>query len=190
MPKMHPLVRKPLRFMADLGMAGERLVFHLKAFDEGLEMVGGPEQTCQINVRGVDLPDYFDAPLPQDLTLEAVLDGSGPERGGSLEVRGGGFQLGMRRFEIQPAKVDVPEGEQTVVFLTAGSRDGEPGLRYEIVQSGENGTPAQRLSCVPPLGPEDTLATVFHGKRFADLAPADQTEVTSRLSWFFDGKAD
>lgn len=190
MPKMHSLIRKPIRFMVDMGMADERMVFHLKAFEEGLEMVKVTDQTCQINVRGVNLADYFDAPLPQSLALEAVLENAGAEENGLLDVRGGEFQLGMRKFEIQPAKVDEPVGEQTVVVLTAVSRDGESELRYEIVQSGTDGTPMQRLSGVPPLGPEDTLATVFYGKRFAALAPADQKVVTSRLSWFSDGKTD
>jgi hypothetical protein len=184
MPKMHTLIRKPIRIVTDLGQEDGSVICHLQAFDDALEIIANPDGSAQFNFRELNLADYLDGPLPQSLTLEVVTLAT-EETGTELfDVRGGEFQLGLRKFQIQPEKWDLPQLIPPHSTFVSLSSDAEPQFRYAIEESEKSGQITQRLSATPALSPEDTLAELFHGKRFSELSPAEQKKLTADLSWF------
>jgi hypothetical protein len=175
LPKLHPLIRRPISFMADIGYAGSNLACRVSAFDGKLDFEIKPDQTSLLRCKGLDLGDYFDAPLPQDLTTELALEK------GAVKLRGGTFKLGVRTFEIQ-----LQDASETNLVVAVSRVNGEE-IRCELVALGEPSRLQPRLTAKPPLSMQDTLAKVFYGKRYAELAAVEQADVTRKQAAFAAG---
>jgi hypothetical protein len=172
LPKLHPLIRRPISFIADVGYAGSNVICRVSAFDGKLDFEIKPDQTSVLRCKGLDLADYFDAPLPQDLTAELSLEN------GSVKVRGGTFKLGVRTFEIQ-----LQDASETNIVVAVSRTSGEE-IRYELVSSDQPSRIQPRLTAKPPLNPQDTLAKVFYGKLYSELTMGEQADVTRKLLSF------
>jgi hypothetical protein len=168
LPKLHPMIRRPVNFIADVGYAGSNVICRVSGFDGKLNFEIKPDQTSVLRCQGLDLADYFDAPLPQDLTTELSLEK------GSVKVRSGTFKLGVCTFVFPAQNISGTN----LVF--AVSRAAGKEIRYELVASDEPSRLQQRLTARPPLSPQDTLAMIFHGQPYAELPPAAQKDVDQK----------
>lgn len=184
LPKMHALIRKPLHLVAELGQTGGGTICRVVALDEGLEVLVNPDHSGRVLIKGVNLADYFDAPLPQNITLNAVLETAAESGPRPMKIRGGSFLLGVRRFEIRAGTWGGPESQASQGLLHAVSPGGDAEIRYDLQVIEDENRVVQRLTCDPPLGLEDAVALLFHGSRFSSLSTPDQSAVTRRLPWF------
>jgi hypothetical protein len=187
LPKLHPKIRRPIDFVADVGYAEGNVTCRVSAFEGKLDLEIKPDRTGSLHCTGLDLADYFDAPLPQKFKIEVVSTAAPGGESRPLELRGGSFKLGVRTFEIQPAKWGLPAGEVPASLLRAISREGAEEIWYELLA--DNGAEEirpfrPRLTAKPALSPQDTLARVFYGKDFADLTPAEQEDIKKKQSSF------
>lgn len=174
MPKMHERIRKPIRIVIESGYEGGELIFDLKAFDGALQLSAADGLT-RIRTEGLNLADFIDAPLPNQLQLDA--DIAEP----TFTVRAGSFLLGAKSFEIRPTTVSGKETEGTA-FL-AIHRAGDTEIRYEISEGKEQSfTPV--LTSTPAMSPEDIMALLFHDRDFAALPPPDQEKLRKHMTWF------
>ena len=174
----------PIRIATELGLANDRLIFDLSALDETVRLAVGADGSGRLHAEGANLADFIDGPLPQNLTIDAQ---AGPPDASesSLKVNGGAFQLGMKSFQIQPTPAEGPQAQAKSCVLLALSRDGDRQIRYEITVS-ETGHASFKplLTSIPPMSPEDLLATLFHETGFSALSQTDQDGVRHRISWF------
>ncbi|MCE9518571.1 MAG: hypothetical protein K8R87_03240 [Verrucomicrobia bacterium] len=184
MPKMHPSILKPIRMAGEFGVTNEKLICDIQAFDDKVRLNVGADGIGHLRAEGVNLADFIDGPLPQNLKVDAEV-GNPDATEQKIKVHSGSFQLGMRFFEIQPTSAIGPKDHTKASLLLAESRDGQKQLRYEIaVTETESESLKPVITSMPPMSPEDILATLFHQSEFSSLSPADQDGVKRRVPWF------
>lgn len=178
LPKLHPMIRRPIDFTADFGYAQSNVTCRVRAFDGKFDFEAKPDHTASLNCTGLNLADYFDAPLPQDVTLAVAVVADSQTKTYPIKLLGGSFKLGVSTFEI-------PAQDSTDIHpvLAVSRADGED-FSYELVPS-EKSPPFQlRLTAKPPLNSQDTLAKVFYGKLYAELTSDEQADIAHKLPSF------
>ncbi len=178
LPKLHPNIRRPITFIADVGCAGGNMTCRVSAFDGKLDFEMKPDHTGSLRCTGLDLADYFGATLPRKLTMEMAVVAGAEKTAYPIEVRGGTFTLGVRTFEI-PAQDAFATN---LVF--AVSREAGEAFRYELVVQEGSSRIRHRLTAQPPLSPQDTLANVFYGKNFSSLTRGEQDDIDGKRPLF------
>jgi hypothetical protein len=184
-PGLSRYVLKPFEVTAKCGQAGENPICDIDAFNHQLTSSENGEKKNRIHCQGLNLADYIDLPLPQNLTLDAEGDNKDPDAK-TLSVRGGSFQLGLRSFEIAPqtlASVNASEEMLELPMLTAVCRDGGLEVRYRLADWYE-GSSKPRLTSEPAMSPEDLMAWVYFNQKFSVLGAEDQAKMKRYLSWF------
>jgi hypothetical protein len=186
LPKLHPSILKPIRIDAYFGQKDGKPFSDIKAFDESVHFIQTADGSQQLRATGANLADFLDAPLPNQLQLDAELanpDSSEP----TLTVRGSSFVLGTKSFAIQPTTVTGPEEAPAGTGFLAICRKDDTEIRYEIpvTQSKDQQqsfTPV--LTSTPAMKAEDLMALLFHDGKFSDLPPSDQEKLRKHMSWF------
>ncbi len=178
LPKLHPAIRRPIDLMAEVGCMGSHIACRVRAFGGQLAYEMQPDHTGLLNCTELDLADYFDAPLPQKLTVKVAVAAASGQKTCPIKLQGGSFVLGVSTFVIPE------QGLSATNVLLAVSRAADAEFRYELIASDEPPHIRQRLSAQPALPPKDTVALVFFGKRSAELSAAEQREVTQKLPTF------
>lgn len=181
LPKLDPRILKPILIDALIGEKNNKPIFDIKALGDTLTLTSGADGTQRILAKTANLADFIDAPLPNQLHLEAEIDEP------TLTVRSGTFLLGTKAFEIQPTTAtETNEKPAGTVFL-ALHRGDDIEIRYEIPvieskQQQQSFTPV--LTSIPTLPPEDLIALLFHDQDFSTLPPQDQEKLRKHLTWF------
>lgn len=186
LPAMNELIRQPLDVTCDLGVEQGDPVFDLRAFGDTARLTVGADQRGRLAVAGLNLADYIDGPLPQNVSLRADVADAGHETG-FMRIEGGSFDLGQRTFELEPGTPGL-EGDplEHSILLARSPGDGVE-IRYEIPMTGEDeddGAPVPRLTSTPEMSPERLLAEVFHGADPADLTDEQQARLDGWSGWF------
>jgi len=178
LPKLHPVIRRPVDLLVDLGGEGSNVFWRAKAFADRLEFETKPDHTVSLHCKGLDMADYFDAPLPQKLTVEMDAAASEKQKTYPARIRGGSFVLGLCTFKIPAQEVSTNSSVFAIGHMA------ERTIRYQIDQSDDAPYMRQRLSTQPALSALDTLALVFYGKLCTDLSDAEQLAVSQKLPVF------
>jgi hypothetical protein len=178
LPKLHPVIRRPIDFIAELGYAQSNVTCRVRAFYGKLNFELRPDHTASLHCTDLNLADYFDAPLPQNLTVELAVVADNKSKTYSMKLLGGSFKLGVSTFEIQ-----AQDTSDTKPVLAVSRADGEE-FSYELVASEKPCRFQQQITAKPPVSPQDTLAKVFYGKSFSELTAADQADITRKLPAF------
>ena len=188
LPKLHPLVRQPIHFTVDVNGDQAKPACRLSAFDGKLVFEIHPDHTGTLHCSGLNLGDFFDAPLPQDLTLDLASATEAGGKGGPVKIGAGSFKLGVRVFQITPGTFGKGEAADPNHLVLAVSHSDDDEISYELLPQQTPGSFNGRLVSKPPLSPQDTVARVFYGKLYSELEAADQKSV-DRKTPFFSGPA-
>jgi hypothetical protein len=183
LPRLHPSIRQPIAFTADVGCTQGKVAWRLVAFDGALEAYRGQDRQGFLHCTNLDLAAYFDGPIPQQLTLSgAIVPGAG-SKSPRLDLSGGSFRLGTNHFEVLAAELEQSESGQTNQLAAVGHYGGEQ-FTYRLLVGDKPWKIQQSLESHPPISPQDTLAILFASKPYGDLAPAQRQEIDRKLSAF------
>jgi hypothetical protein len=169
LPKLHPAIRQPITFNADFQLLGKSLFGTLRAFRDQLEIVIRPDHSGSLQIKDLNLADFFSTPLPQQLTVGIEFFLSEVDQVPALHFKPGRFELGRRKFELL-TEVEPEENE----FLVAVSNE-SPTLRYSLVNSARGIHQVLRSEPERPLN--EIVAHVFLGKDWGTLDQAQREEV-------------
>ena len=186
LPRLHPAVRQPIAFTIDVGHNGRSLFWRIKALDGKFEACRLEDRSGFVRCEDLDLAAYMDAPVPQHLSMEALLTSDGTAHKDGLRLSKGSFQLGVKKFEIQPLELESSERETETNDLVAVSRSGDSVFTYHLIVPDQPWKIEQRLTATPPVTPEETLARVFYDKRFEELSE-DKQEAVKKMKASFGG---
>jgi len=181
LPALHKSILKPIEFTIDAMYSGGAIVWRLKSFDGKMEAYRGSDHSGFLRCKNVDLAGYFAAAVPQHLTAEAKLSRKNEKE--VVKVEKGAFQLGMNWFEIQPKEWEQADGGTRTNTVEAISHAGKTLLKYQLVQE-PPWKIEQKLVAQPEMKPEEILATIYFGKKFAEITVEQQNTLTSRKSSF------
>lgn len=184
LPKLHPMIRQPIHFTIDVSGDQSNPACRLSAFDGKLTFEIHPDHTGALRCSHLDLADFFDAPLPQDLTLDLSSAAGAGKKGAPLKIGAGSFKLGVRAFQIKPGTFGAGEAADSNHLVLAVSRSQDDEISYELLPQDTPGSVNARLVAKPPLSPQDTVARVFFGNLYSELQPADQKSVDQKLPLF------
>ncbi|MEZ0255422.1 MAG: hypothetical protein ACAI37_09085, partial [Chthoniobacter sp.] len=112
-PALHPAIKKPIPFAADLSFLpqGDVRPAHILMDDGKLEINVAADGSASVRARQVDLASYIDpkkmfgaqaADLPSEVVLSAAAAPGFSDGNGSMKILGGSFRLGASTFQIQP----------------------------------------------------------------------------------------
>ena len=181
LPLLHKSVRQPIVFTIDAVPTGSNLVWRMTSFDSRMEVYHAADESGFFRCKDADLKAYFDAPVPEHLTTEAITSTKGAKQ--TVKLGKGSFKLGASQFEIQPHEWQKTSGSSTN-RLTAVNRTGTSVITYQVLIPDEPWKVEQRLSSEPPSKPEELLARVYYAKPFAQLTDAEQKSVAAKKSGF------
>jgi len=179
---LHKSVLKPIPFTVDVGYLGGKLVWRLKTFDGKMEAYRGSDESGFLRCKDADLGGYFDAPVPQHVTIEAKT--SRKKDKDLVRLEKGAFRLGLNWFEIQPTEWERSAEEMKTNTVTAISHAGSATLKYELLLPQQPWAVSQRLTAQPDLSPDELLARIYFGKKYAELTTNQQTVVGSKKAGF------
>jgi hypothetical protein len=182
---MHPLILKPINLVAQTAIHNNKFSLDLTALDKNLKFKITDDNILNLTAENLNLADYIDGPLPQNLKLSAKIEESIPDKP-DFKLDSGSFQLGMRNFEIQPITHANPNPKLGEALITAISLDGGKEIRYELLAGSENNIDFSkpRLTCNPELSPEDTVAHIFFQNDYSQLSAADRAHIQKLVTWF------
>jgi len=160
---------------------------HLVAFEDKLDFEIKPDHSGAMHCKGLNLADYYDAPLPQEINLD-LTSAKDPVKGNfPLTVGPGSFKLGLRTFELKPetfANDSTQPPPQDHVDL-AVSHAAEGDIAFEL-QPTKDGTDSAKLVLTsrPPGSLQETVAKMYYAKRYAELQPGEQKNVDAKVEFF------
>ena len=182
LPKMSPKIRQPIHVLADMGADA----WHLTGFDGKMEFDINPDHSGALHCKNLNLADYYDAPLPQEINLD-ISTAKDPVKGNfPMKVGPGSFKLGLRTFDLKPQafstdKQPPPEGH--VDLAVSHAADGDIAFQLQPVKEGSDDAKLV-LASQPPASLQDTVAKMYYAKPYADLQPGEQKSVDAKVSFF------
>jgi hypothetical protein len=183
LPRLHKSIRQPIDFTLDAGTAKGKLIWRLTAFDGHLDAYQGADRSGYIRCQDLDLTAYFDASVPQALTMQGLINDKG-ENGDWLKLNSGSFRLGLADFEVRPHEPDPGQMETKIAALRALSRIGGEEFTYQLTIPDQVWKARQSLEAKPPMSAQDTIARVFFGKRYKDLSSEEKQDVDKKVPAF------
>ena len=196
LPRLHPAVRQPIAFTVDVGHTGKSLFWRMKAFEGKLQASQLEDQTGFVRCEDLDLAAYLNAPVPQHLSMEAFFpekhhgeqallnSGNAASSKDLVKLSKGSFKLGLMTFEIEPLELERSDETMKTNGLVAIGRSGTNVITYHLIVPDRPWKVEQRLTAEPPMTAEDTLASVFYEKPFAELTDVDQAAVKKMKTGF------
>lgn len=186
MPKLNQRIRKPITIDALLGEKNDKAIYDIKAFDKTVSFTTYPDGNQQIRAEGVNLSDFIDAPLPNNVHLDATTTKT-ETANPTFMVRSGSFILGTKSFKIQPTTITVDESKPEGIPFFALHRAGDTEIRYEIPIT-ETETQEQNLTPIltsnRAMSPEDLMALLYYDLKFSTLAPNNQEKIRKDITWY------
>lgn len=193
LPLLHPAIRKPIDFIADVSFSagGDALPFHLAGAGDQLEIGITKDGNGVLQIRELDLGSFLDpaalfgkdaAELPNHLVLTVARTGGLGSEPGKIKVVGGSFRLGAATFEVEP--LVFSEGQQAGVILQAVANT-EAGKIVWALPLAEFGKEYHPHFINTGLPPEEVLARVFAGKPYAQLDAQEKRAVEARRAVYF-----
>jgi hypothetical protein len=181
LPALHKSILKPIAFSIDVAHSGSALVWRLSAFEGKLEAYRGADRAGFLRCKNVDVASYFDAAVPQHLTAAAKVSRRNDKD--VVKVDKGAFQFGMNWFEIQPTEWEQGDGEIRTNTVEAISHAGKALLKYQLVQEPPFKV-QQKLVASPDMKPDEILAAIYFGRKFAELSAGQQETLTKKRNSF------
>jgi hypothetical protein len=89
----------------------------------------------------------------------------------------------MNWFEIQPTEWEQGDGEIRTNTVEAISHAGKALLKYQLVQEPPFKV-QQKLVASPDMKPDEILAAIYFGRKFAELSAGQQETLTKKRSSF------
>jgi len=137
-------------------------------------------------IKGLDLADFIDGPLPREIHLDIEMPAANASGTGERahHFRSGSFRLGHVPFVIQPVDgTDSSSDAEIIATRTLGAIE----FRCALTDSDDDGDEADlkpMLTSTPPLAPEAMLARIFHNADPADLDDDTRAKLAGYSEWF------
>lgn len=189
-PLLHASILQPIAFVFDYTFVPEvkAPAFHFSTADGKVEVATTADGGHALHVKHLDLAAYLDphklygeqaADFPSDLVLEAAE----AAEGGALKIVSGSFQLGVAKFQVEPAEYAADESDKAALQAVLRTEAGE--IRWQLPLKDWPVQCRPVFSSQPELPPKEILAQVFAGKKYEELGPEEKPAIDARLPVYF-----
>lgn len=187
LPKMHSVIRREINVAIEFGYVDGKLKYRCDAFENRIHLESKPDESVIVQCRGLNIDEYFAGTMPRELTVDAVRTDVPGTMFHSVEIRGGSFKLGQKRFELRPQTLERYDEGSEIQFTAATCRDGDIEIDYDLTISGEpNQMPQirQQVSSRPSMDQREILARIFHGMKASELNDAERKDLDAKSTAF------
>lgn len=192
LPSIHKRMRKPVTIVADILRENNRTSSEIQAFEGALRMTDDADGNGNLVVKGLNLVDFIDGPMPQEIQIDMEMPHKTSANGERIDhLRAGSFRLGKVPFIVQPVDLARSSGAAALessapeAIIAIGKAGGKE-LRYSLTatNNGKDMNPKPLLTSSPPMTPEDILARIFHDDDANNLDAETRRKLKETSEWF------